>query len=43
MMCEQNGRFLFEALPQHFPHGRWTEDEAALWALHYQSKEKKQT
>ncbi len=35
-----NGKFLFEVLPHHFPEGFLTENEIALWELHFDAKKK---
>ena len=40
VLAEQRGRFLFEILPQYFPHGRFTELEACVWAIHQDTKPK---
>jgi len=37
-MCDKSGRFLFEVLPDLFPHGRITPDEMLLWELYYTEK-----
>jgi len=36
-------RFLFEVLPDFFPHGFLTEVEIELWSLFYASKQKQPT
>lgn len=42
MLCEHKGRFLFEVLPQYFPHGRLTHAESALWGMYFDDKQKNQ-
>ena len=37
-MCDKNGRFLFEVMPDFFPHGRFTQVEAELWAKYFEQK-----
>jgi len=38
MLCDQRGRFLFEARPDLFPEGRLTDVEAALWGRYYHDR-----
>lgn len=44
MLCSSGGygghRFLFELLPDLFPHPYFTELEFRLWARHYNRKKK---
>jgi hypothetical protein len=40
-LCEKNGAFLFQVLPDVFPQGRLTEVEIGLWEKYYQDKKDK--
>lgn len=40
-LCDKSGRFLFEALPDIFPHGRVTMTEMELWARYYEDRERR--
>ena len=38
-LCEKNGAFLFQVLPDVFPQGRLTEVEISLWDKYYKDRE----
>lgn len=38
-LCEARGGFLYQHRPDLFPQGFLTQDEIAVWALYYESKE----
>lgn len=40
ILCEQRGRFLFEARPDLFPQGRLTLRELALWGEFFEERER---
>jgi len=41
MLCDKNGRFLFEVLPDHFPQGRLTRVEILLWSKYFEQKKER--
>jgi len=38
LLCDKSGQFLFQVLPDVFPHGRITEIEMHLWNMFYEEK-----
>ena len=38
ILCDKSGQFLFQVMPDKFPHGRWTIVEALLWEKYYEQK-----
>lgn len=41
-LCEKSGQFLFQVMPDKFPHGRITQIELDLWDKFYTEKAEKQ-
>jgi len=37
-LCDKNGMFLFQAMPDVFPQGRLTELELMLWEKYFEEK-----
>lgn len=40
-MCDKSGQFLFQVLPNLFPHGHLTLTEMMLWEKYYKEKEER--
>jgi len=41
-LCDKSGQFLFQVLPDKFPHGRLTGVEMELWNRYYTEKNAKE-
>ena len=41
ILCDKSGQFLFQVLPDMFPHGRLTQVEMQLWSKFYEEKEER--
>ena len=39
--CGETGGWLFEVIPDLFPHGRLTPIESELWVRHYKEKKER--
>jgi len=37
-LCDKSGQFLFQVMPDIFPHGRITADEMLLWDKYYEQQ-----
>jgi len=40
-LCHQNGKFLYETLPDYFPQGRLTQVEVVLWSRFFEQQEQR--
>ncbi len=41
-LCEKSGQFLFQVMPDVFPHGRLTNIELELWDRFYLMKQQEE-
>jgi len=41
-LCDKSGQFLFQVMPDRFPHGRVTSLELELWSRYYTEKKAKE-
>jgi hypothetical protein len=41
-LCDKSGQFLFQVMPDKFPHGRLTLKEMLLWEKFYDEQNQRQ-